>query len=328
MRIGNFGEVPTMSVTVAAPKAAKKSVEELPSAAQFLDFEKNKVQPLTLEQLEMTVKENRGDDRSCPHGIYHYAMIEKMLDMCAKHGYDAEVYDLFATNNKEKQTPGVSLNPELENKYGIRSVKAHTLRRVYANVRLTNFDDDKLTTNLAISYTQRGIQVGFGSMVKICHNQNFLGKGQFVADYTISNHYANGEEYKTDLQGIFRKVDQWLKDAEHIVINDRETIERMKRSILTPEQIFIIIGALTSLRVMCDSQNKKIRYAGVYPLNQTQISKFTEDLLVEQKDCGQISAWQLYNVATNIYKPNTCDQSNILPQNVEMVNFMRQYEIF
>ena len=98
MRIGNFGEVPTMSVTVAAPKAAKKSVEELPSAAQFLDFEKNKVQPLTLEQLEMTVKENRGDDRSCPHGIYHYAMIEKMLDMCAKHGYDAEVYDLFATN--------------------------------------------------------------------------------------------------------------------------------------------------------------------------------------------------------------------------------------
>lgn len=327
MRVGNFGEVlidkPVM--TVAKPKKAEVVI---PQASQFLDFKDNKVQTLTLDQLEMTYKENRADDHGCYHGIYHYVLIEKLLEMCAQHGYNAEVYDLFATNSKDKQTPGVSINPELEHRYGARAIQAHTLRRVFANVRLTNFDDDKLTTNLAVSYTQRGIQVGFGSMVKICHNQNMLGRGQFVADYTISNHYAKGDEYKTDLNGIFQKVDGWLTDAQHIVINDRDTIEKMKKSILTPEQIFIIIGALTSLRVMCDTSNKTIHHSGLYPLNQGQISQFTEDLLVEQKKCGKISAWQLYNVATNLYKAKTCEQNNILPQNLEMVEFMRRYEVF
>ena len=327
MKIGNFGEIPTVNISVSQPKPKREVVVAQP-ATQFLDFEKDKVQTLTLAQLEMTNKENRGDDRSCPHGIYHYVLIEKLLEMCAQHGYNAEVYDLFATNNRDKQTPGVSLYPNLEKKYGTRAVQAHTLRRVFANVRLTNFDDDELTTNLAVSYTQKGIQVGFGSMVKVCRNQNMMGRGQFVADYTISNHYASGNEYKTDLEGIFAKVNGWLTDAEHIVIRDRETIERMKRSILTSEQIFIIIGALTSLRAMCDSTNKSIHYSGVYPLNQTQISKFTEDLLIKQKKCGQITAWQLYNVATNLYKPQTCEQNLILPQNQAMVSFMQQYEIF
>lgn len=324
MRINGFGTMPTVE---NAPVMVEQ-VTEHANEYQFLDFEKNKVQQITLDQLKLSNLENRGDDRSQPHGIYHFAMIQQLLDMCEKHGYDTEVYDLFATNNKDKQTPGVSLYPELEDKYGLRSIKATTLRRVYANIRIKNFDDGETTTNLALSYTQRGLQVGFGSNVCACHNQNLLGSGCFVSDYSTHNRFAN-DPYKTDLKGIFEKIESWLTDAEHIVITDREEIERMKKAVISPEDLYKILGLLFTIRVATDTEIKRIKYKGdVYPLNQAQLVKFDTDLLCQQKDAGQITAWDFYNAATNLYKPQTCEQNSIMPQTLSMYRFMNDYALY
>lgn len=323
MRIKNFGE----ETSVETPMIME--VEESKNENQFFDFDKAKVQSLTLDQLRRTNKENRGDDRSCPHGIYHYAMIEKIMDMCEQHGYHSKVYDLFATNNKDKQTPGVSIYPELEKKYGERAVEAHTLRRVYANIRITNFDTEEMTTNLAVSYTQKGLQVGFGRNVQICHNQCMMGTGQFVSDYSVNGHYTFGNDLKTDLSGIIDRVGTWLTDAENIIVSDDEKIKKMKESILTAEQLYIILGMLLTIRVAHDTSEKKIHsHNGVYPLNQAQLGKFTESLLMKQHDEGCITAWDFYNCATDLYKPQTAEQGLILPQNMAMVRFMSENEIF
>ena len=319
----------------AMPQAVAPVVEEASDPVvinqnKFFDFEKNTVQALTLDQLKRTYRENRGDDRSCPHGIYHFALIQQILDMAAEHGYDAEVYDLFATNNRDKQTPGVSLDPEREKMFGERAIEAHTLRRVYANIRLKNWDNDEMTTCLALSYTQKGIQVGFGRNVKVCHNQNLLGSGHFVSDYsTGAFRYANGDKEKTDLAGILRAVGGWLTDAEHIVISNDETIERMKQSVLSPEQLFTILGILTTIRVSTDTKIKRIkRVGGVYPLNQSQITQFTEGLLCKQKDAGRVTAWDFYNCATELYKPHIVDQNQIMPETLAMAEFMREYQLY
>ncbi len=325
LEITSFGAMPTVEV---APQVV--DVPQVSNSNQFFDFETNKCQQLTLDQLKRTNKENRGDDRSCMHGIYHFALIQQILDMAAERGLNAEVYDLFATNNRDKQTPGVSLYPELEKKYGERAVEAHCLRRVYANIRLSDWDNDELTTNIAVSYTQKGIQVGFGRTVKICHNLNMLGTGCFVSDYSCGNfRYAHGDMYRTDLSGILRQIGSWLTDAEHLVITDDETIERMKRSVLTPEQIYTILGLLLTIRVTHDTSIKSIRNAtSVYPLNQAQISSFTESLLVKQKEEGRITAWSFYNCATELYKPGTTETNLILPMNMAMNEFMRTHQLY
>lgn len=318
MIINSFG---TMPQTEAMPRVTEA---EFINENQFFDFEKNRVQQLSLDQLKRTVKENRGDDRSCPHGIYHFALIQQILDMCAEHGYDAEVYDLFATNNRDKQTPGVSLNPEIEAKYGERAVEAHTLRRIYANIRLKDFDTEEVTTNMAVAYTQKGLQIGFGRNVRICHNQCFLGGGRFISDYQCRK-----DTPKTTLQGMLQTVGTWLTNAENITIEDDATIERMKASVLTAEQIYTILGMLMSIRVAHDTAVKSIRYNGeVYPLNQAQLSQFTENLLVKQKEEGRITAWSFYNAATDLYKPQTAETNMIMLQNMSMIKFMRQQQIF
>lgn len=166
-------------------------------------------------------------------------------------------------------------------------------------------------------------------MVKICHNQNMMGEGRFVADYKINNHYASGDAYKTDLTGILAQIGTWLTDAQHIFIEDKETIERMKNSVLTAEQLYVIIGMLTAIRVAKDTNKKEIKYkGGVYPLNQMQICQLTESLLVEQKHKNYITAWDFYNAATELYKPHIVDQGMIMPENLAMMEFMRQQEIF
>ena len=125
---------------------------------KFFDFEKAKVQTLSLDQLARTHKEN--DIYGKPlRGIYHYDLLNQIIGMCNAQNYDVEVYDLFAAQNKDRNTPGVVLLPQVEAQYGERAVEAHILRRVFANIRITNFDDADHTTNLAVAFHQKGIQV-------------------------------------------------------------------------------------------------------------------------------------------------------------------------
>lgn len=287
--------------------------------SKLFDFEKEKVQTLSLDTLERTHKEN--DIYGNPlRGIYHYALLQQLIEMCQEHHYDVEVYDLFAAQNRDRNTPGVVLLPQVEAIYGERAVEAHILRRVFANIRLTNWDDESYTTNLAVAFHQKGIQVGFGNMVKICHNQCMLCPTQYVSTY---NERGNGRSpQQVTIEEVMQTVKSWLFDAEHRIVTERAKIERMKQIEVNAQQMFTLIGMLTAIRVKCDSRNKSIHENRVYPLNQAQISDFTEQMLVRYNDKRIITAWDVYDAATNLYKANTMDIPSLMPQNRAMVRFL------
>lgn len=288
---------------------------------QLLDFEQARVQVLTLDQLQRTHKED--DIYGKPlKGIYHYELINQVISMCNEFGYNAEVYDLFAAQNKDRNLPGVVRLPQVEAIKGQRAIEAHILRRVFANIRLTDFDDDANTTNLAVSFHQKGIQVGFGTMVKICHNQMMLNADCYASTYSDkgSGRRSKGDEVTiTNLLDIIRS---WLVDARHLVVADREKMERMKAIDVPAQQIFTIIGMLTAMRVKCDTHKKEIKTNTVYPLNQAQITTFTEDLMVRHHNYNKVTVWDLYDAATNLYKANLMDIPAMLPQNRAFVSFL------
>lgn len=285
---------------------------------KFFDFDKAKVQTLTLDQLARTHKENDIYDQPLK-GIYHFSLIQQIVDMCNEQNYNVEIYDMFAAHNRDRNQAGVVLLPQIEQQFGERAVEAHILRRVFANIRLTDFDDAENTTNLAVSFHQKGIEVGFGNMVKICHNQCMLNAENYVATYSEK---GTGRGNGVSIPEMLDVVKSWLLDARHLIVQDRERMEKMKATILTAEQILTTIGLLTAIRVKCDSRNKDIRESRVYPLNQSQISQFTESLLIKQHDYGQISVWDLYNSATDLYKATSMEIPNMLPQNRAMVSFL------
>ena len=265
---------------------------------KFFDFEKAKVQTLTIDQLERTHKEN--DVYGKPlRGIYHYELLNDIIGMCREQNYDVEVYDLFAAQNKDRNTPGVVLLPQVEAQFGERAVEAHILRRVFANIRIKDFDDEETTTNLAVAFHQKGIQVGFGPNVMICHNQCMLNREHYIATYSEK---GTGRGNGVTIPEVLDIVKSWLVDARHIIVTEREKIEKMKQIQVDAQQMFILIGMLTALRVKCDTHIKEIKESRVYPLNQAQISTFTESMLLQYHREQRVTVWDIYNAATDLYK--------------------------
>lgn len=315
----------TMNVAASNNMVAEPATElEIPSGndRQFLDFDISKVQTLTLEQLARTEKEN--DYNGNPlMGIYHFQLIQQIQEMCAERGYRAEIWDLFAANNKDRRAPGVSRLPQKEEKFGERAIEAHILRRVYCNIRLYDLDkgegDEAITTNLAISFHQKGLQVGIGRNVVICHNQTMLNREQYAATY------KDGSTMGVDLSELLEKVSIWLDNLRNITAEDDEKIEKMKRREISAQEMFTIIGMLTALRVASETKHKEIRNGATIPLNQAQIGRITEKMMLAYNHKGNVTAWDFYNAATDMYKSATLDQPMILSQNLAMVDFLNTH---
>lgn len=285
---------------------------------KFFDFEKAKTQAITLEQLSRTHRED--DVYGNPlRGIYHFDLFSKVIDECTVLGYNVEVYDMFAAQNRDRQSPGVVRLPQVEAVKGQHAVEAHILRRVYANIRITDFDNDETTTNVAVAFHQKGIQIGFGPNVMICHNQCMLSPELYMSSYSEKGKKGSG----MDVAAMLETLKSWLVDARHIIETDRERIAKMKETRITAEQMFLLIGLMTATRVKADTSRKSIRENITYPLNQSQITLFTEDMLEAYHDKEFVTAWDMYNSATNLYKANRMDIPALLPQNRAMVNFMR-----
>lgn len=289
---------------------------------KFFDFEKAKTQEITLEQLGRTYREN--DVYGYPlKGIYHYDLFNKIIAECEDVGYNVEVYDMFAAQNRDRNQPGVVKLPQVEAQKGENAVEAHILRRVFANIRITDFDDGETTTNLAVAFHQKGIQIGFGPNVMICHNQCLLNPELYMSTYSEKGRKGSGIELSTMLDTL----KSWLVDARHIVETDRERIEKMKNTRVSAEQMFTLIGLMTAMRVKSDTTRKSIRENITYPLNQSQITVFTEDMLEAYHTKEVVTAWDMYNSATNMYKANKMDIPALLPQNRAFVDFINKYVI-
>ena len=309
-----------MTTATILSKAAEDMVA-VPSSVnedKFFDFEKAKTQAITLEQLSRTHRED--DVYGNPlRGIYHFDFFNKVIDECTELGYNVEVYDMFAAQNRDRQSPGVVRLPQVEAVKGQHAVEAHILRRVYANIRITDFDNDETTTNVAVAFHQKGIQIGFGPNVMICHNQCMLSPELYMSSYSEKGKKGSG----MDVAAMLDTLKSWLVDARHIIETDRERIAKMKETRITAEQMFLLIGLMTATRVKADTSRKSIRENITYPLNQSQITLFTEDMLEAYHDKEFVTAWDMYNSATNLYKANRMDIPALLPQNRAMVNFMR-----
>ena len=280
---------------------------------QQFDFQKNGIEVMNFETLQRTYKEN--DIYNNPvQGIYHYQVIRRMMDICEKYNLDYEVEEIFAAQNRNKTQPGVSILPQVEQTHGEKAVEAHILRRIFATIRIRDWETDELTTTLVVAYHQDGIQAAIGPCVKICHNQCILSPQRSISNY--------GKK-KVTTDELFETVDGWLANFEVNMNEDIARIQRLKRRIIPMEEIYMYIGLLTALRVSHDSSDRNLSSTvETYPLNQSQISVFTEEVLKLAMSKGQITAWELYNIATAIYKPGKTDFPALIPQNGAMAELL------
>ena len=288
------------------------------TAPTQFNFSVNNIETMSLDTLRRTHKEN--DIYGQPvKGIYHYEVIQRMADLCEKHNLNYEVEEIFAAQNKNKNQPGVVVLPQVEREFGVQAVEAHILRRIYTTIRINDWETDELTTTLVVAFHQDGIQAAIGPCVKICHNQCILSPERSVANY--------GRD-KVTTEELFDRVDGWLSNFHTNMTEDRERIKRLKSKVVSPTELYAFIGLLTAIRVSHDSTDKRLSsQVDTYPLNQGQISVFTEDLLKLNLEKGKITLWDIYNVATELYKPGRTDIPAMIPQNGALAELLLSQNI-
>ena len=151
------------------------------------------------------------------------------------------------------------------------------------------------------------------------HNQCILSPERSVANY--------GRD-KVTTEELFDRVDEWLSNFHTNMTEDRERIKRLKSKTVSPTELYAFIGLLTAIRVSHDSADKRLSsQVDTYPLNQGQISVFTEDLLKLNLEKGKITLWDIYNVATELYKPGRTDIPAMIPQNGALAELLLSQNI-
>lgn len=333
-------QMPTLSET----ELTNTAVADVPSLIDFDHFDDwnvHKVQDLTLDQLKETSRE-LGGNGAPNNGILHYVFITKVLDMCKEHGFNAEIRDLFACKQGSSQWPGVSVVDNIAKRIDEpesmqqRNIHATIVRRVFCNITIKDFDDSSEYTNaLTLSYSQRGIQAAVGQHVWACHNMTILGADQTISTFNDGT-YGGNEKYariKYTFEDILARIDEWFSHMDSIAHNGSEKIRKMKETVIPANVMYGLFGFLSAYRVQCDSKNESIRIKETYPLNNWQLNQFIESCILKAKQneyassdkVGFITAWDLYNAATDTHKAQQMDTVQIVPQNVALMNFIYKF---
>lgn len=291
-------------------------MNELMLQKETFDFQTNKVEIMDLQTLKRTHMEDDYEGNPL-RGIYHFQAIENVLGICNKYNLNYDVEEIFAAHNNSKHLPGVTVLKKEEMVHGEKAVCAHILRRVFTTIRINDFETDELTTTIVLTYHQDGIQAAIGPCVKACHNQCILS-----AERIVSNYGKN----KVSTEQLFDTVDQWMSQYETQMTEDRERIRRLKNTTISQQEVYTYIGLLTALRVAHDSADEMLSSKiENYPLNQSQISAFTEDVLKKLKGRNSVTAWELYNIATEYYKPEKTAIPSLVHQNIAFSSTLNNF---
>lgn len=281
----------------------------VPSVRNSFDFENNKVEIITLDELKRSADETFfGSARL--NGIRHYDFIDLILLTAAKYGLKAHCDIIYAAQNKSKTSPwGASILPALEEKYGPKAIEAHLLRRILTKVIISDLENDESNTSMAISFHQEGLELAFGPNIKICSNQCIFGAERYMRTY-------GGAGKMPGYEKMIEVTGEWFANFTENRNRDLAIMEKMKAIQVTYRDMAEMVGQLSFMRVGRDDLGLKVEN----PLSQKQINQVSKQYLEavqDRKKAGQeitMSLFDVYNLGTSTMKPENAEIPNILYQ--------------
>ena len=282
---------------------------------KLLNFKDNNIQELILSELKSSVKEEDYNGKPLM-GMYHFDFIEKSLDVIDRAGLAYSLDPVWAAQNKDKSRPGVSVIEKYREEYGEGDVRSFLFRRIFSRILISTLEDDMTSTAVALSYNQMGYQLAFGPNVKICQNLCIMGADRFMSTYA--------SDTKMPTPGRMLEVlGDWVGDFDSERKRDIRTIEMFENTNIPDNEVLEIIGELTTKRIR--RENNNFPKEPLNPLNQGQIAQFSTNYLLKRAENDKMfNAWDIYNMATEMYKPGSTDMPILLSSNYAMSQYLKE----
>ena len=279
-----------------------------------LNFKENKVQYLTLNQLRNTVDE-RNTGQNPLNGMLHYKLFEAIVELMdnAKLKYDLK--PIAATDGGPSKYPGVITLPGFVEQHGEGSLQSHLLRRLIGLFVINGYGTKEYNAGLAVAFHQDGIQIGFGPNVNVCANMCILG-----AEMRMQSYGPN----KIKISKMLEVVSDWITNIEPHMNRQIGILDYFNKTMLKYRDVAELVGHMNFIRVGRDARG--IDSKNEYPLNQGHISKFTEEYLlkyqdlVKETDNPEVSLLDLYNLGTNLHKPENTEIPLMIGNNTALGN--------
>ena len=278
----------------------------------------NGVYSLTLDQLKETHKENYANGLPVM-GIYHFAFIERLLELLQAAGISYEVNEIFAADNRDRYRPGVTILQDVVNQHNDVTLDAHIFRRVYANINLKNdLVKGEVSMNMAVAYHQKGIQVAFGPYVHVCHNQTILGAQDVFS--TTSMKFLDSTRKPVDTpSAMLTAVELYLSEFSNRVNESQEIVKKMMDTPFRHMTFRALLDRLMYKRICHDTHDKSIHKIDPYPLNSSQINAGVERFLIDEtkaiKENRFLSFWEAMQAFNYALKPTISEIPSLIQQN-------------
>ena len=289
------------------------------SVVDFEPISDNKTRGITLAQLKASadIVNKRGE---MVHGVNAYTLIQNVCLAASELGYTPKVRDLFVADSSYKSVNGIEVNKQLAeqyqeiNKTNKIPFSATTFNRVYSVITLDEMKSETHIASIVLCRTQRGTAVSVGANCTMCRNMTIFGT-EFTAQTYGKNSIRN-----EDLIAAIRRM---LKNYDFQ--RDMAIIEAMKKITLSNEELIKLIGQLTLLRAATDSTIKEVNKKfgmETLALNNGQINKLCEGVLLTFARNEVVTLYDFYQVATAVSKPIDIVLDNIIPQVREIFTFL------
>lgn len=288
-----------------------------------LNTKSEKVIPLDFETLRATQPENDVEGKPIG-GLRHWDIIADIMNVCEDYGYETNIRDMWAANNRDSFRPGISLLPEMVVQYGETAPQSHIIRRVYTTITLGDNRKGEYCTAIAIAFQQMGVQIAIGPNVHICHNQSVLSADDMISNFGPKKIRRNNSDFSESPQPFYRKrLDTWMENLLAASDGWNDFIKEMRTTILSRYDINQWLGELYSRRITNDLDDKEIPkpYA---PFTHSQLNRFSEGIIESYFRTGEMDAWKFANHGTNIFKPKSADMPTILPSNAALFDFIKE----
>lgn len=267
-----------------------------------------KVETLSLEELSQTVIAHVDIQKSRTTPVAHFEFIQKIMEILTAAGRNPKLDHIYASN-----TGGTTAIRNIEEEKGLPKILCSwLLRKITGKIMIDKLGDEEMTSCIAFSYHDKGIDLAYGHNVHDCSNMSIFGSN-------VLHTYGAGKNvsYETMLE-VFT---EWCNKMDEMHKKDMLIIAAMKGKKIKGGGMLKFMGKLLSLAV-----GFNIGMKVVAPLNVTQCGEVTKGILSKDPNLfnedNEITLWEFYNFMTFVMKGDKADITSLLTDIVALGNMM------
>jgi hypothetical protein len=278
-----------------------------------LIFDADKSAAIDLPTLDRTIKLESFRGRTQLHPYTHADLLKKLVETSHKYtDYTPVIAPIIVKSDRCRRR-------EWQGKDEDCPVENYVVDRLITKIdflETETYKDDETARgemSVALAYTEKGVQIGFGHKVRICQNMNIYGDRIFS---TYNDKRLKAMKFEDGMQ----LLEHWLQNFAQHMKETHVRIEFLKNRPIEPAERLQMFGRLYELAAQSNAGMEVNA-----PLNITECNRMLNASIkgISAQEIGKVeTAWDLTNWCTSVLKPQTSDMTNVLSKNNVMNDFI------